>query len=67
MKTASKKPISMHAAMNSTPYKARFCSDSIQRSLLNSRSYCAMPTQSSDGKVRELVNEIFSDHSTVPM
>ena len=56
----------MHAAMNSTPYSARFCSDSSQRSLSNRRSYCARPTKSSDGKVRELVSETRSDHSTVP-
>jgi hypothetical protein len=32
-----------------------FCSDSIQRSLSNSRTYCDTPTKSGfDGSVREL-------------
>ena len=56
----------MHTAMNRTPYKARFCRDSNQRSLSNKRWYWAQPTYWSDGKVRELVNDMFRDHNTVP-
>ncbi len=66
MNTASRKPMTRQAAMNSTPYKARLWSETIQRSLSNRRVYCAMPTKVSVGKVRALVNEVLSDHNTVP-
>ena len=67
MKTASRKPITRHKLMNSTPNIATFCSETIQRSVSNRRSYCDRPTKSSFGNRRELENEMRTDHNTVPM
>lgn len=53
--------------MNSTPKTSRLCSETIQRSVSNRRVYCAKPTKSFLGKIFELLNEIRTDHSTVPM
>ena len=66
MNTASKKPMRRQARMNSTPYRARLCSDSSQRSFSNRRVYWLMPTKVSEGKLRELVSEVLNDHNTVP-
>jgi hypothetical protein len=67
MNTASKKPITMQALMKSTPNSATLCSETIQRSVPNRRSYCISPTKSSRAKVLALLNDTRTDHSTVPM
>ena len=66
MNTASRKPIARQPTTNSTPNSAMLCSESAQRSLSNSRTYCLAPTKSGVGNVRELLTEMRIDQSTLP-
>ncbi len=52
--------------MKITPNTTTFSSDSNQRSEANRRAYCARPTKSLDGSVRELLTDTRTDQKTVP-
>jgi hypothetical protein len=42
------------------------CSDTIQRSFWNNRTYCVTPAKWLDGKVRDSVSYTLTVHSMVP-
>ena len=52
--------------MNSTPNRAMFCTETMNRSLPKRRAYWSRPTQSSFGSRRELENDSRTVHSMQP-
>ena len=66
MNTASKKPTTRHSISKVAPKATMLCSDTCQRSVVNSRSYCVIPTKSERGSIFDEVNDMPTDHSTVP-